>query len=307
LSEFIIFKMQYFESGSMKQLHFELLCECMHNFPETVLAVLTSFLIFKLIIRARNMVDHGHEFRSDSGSDNTPGSSILPEENPLLWATPSLQKVPSNNTSSTFSNSRSISLISKPDRNGKFKSDSSSGNTLGSPIIPAEDRLHRASLSSQKVLNKSDHGHVMGRVSKRSSYSMDQKSEHSKSGSIKVSSPESQSTSQLYESRSVSSSNGTLGSSILPPEYRLHAVDLSMIPSQIVNHEDDIECAICLKPLRLGARKRVLVCGHDLFHSQCIALWFKDKDTCPICRRKQPVHKENDDEDSYNVLYLSKV
>lgn len=58
---------------------------------------------------------------------------------------------------------------------------------------------------------------------------------------------------------------------------------------QNINRKDakikcGIDCAICL--IELNNKKRIiskLKCKH-LFHKTCINKWFKQKETCPICR-----------------------
>jgi len=85
------------------------------------------------------------------------------------------------------------------------------------------------------------------------------------------------------------SDDQTLGSSILPPEYRNHVVDMSSIPSSIVKTNDTIEdCAICHMQVEVGERRRILSCSHSAFHSLCIERWFRTNTTCPLCRAEQP-------------------
>lgn len=100
----------------------------------------------------------------------------------------------------------------------------------------------------------------------------------------------SRSPSPLYRESELSDDQ-TLGSSILPPEYRLHAVDMSSIPSRTVRVRDVVEdCAICQMPIEVGERRRTLICGHSAFHSTCIGPWFRDHTSCPLCRAQQPMY-----------------
>jgi len=42
-------------------------------------------------------------------------------------------------------------------------------------------------------------------------------------------------------------------------------------------------CTICLTDYEINDRLRDLPCSHD-FHQDCIDIWFKNSDKCPICR-----------------------
>ena len=46
------------------------------------------------------------------------------------------------------------------------------------------------------------------------------------------------------------------------------------------SRELDSECSICLQTMK---RSTKLDCGH-LYHSQCIREWYKQENTCPMCR-----------------------
>lgn len=94
-------------------------------------------------------------------------------------------------------------------------------------------------------------------------------------------------------------SNLTLGSSFLPAKDRLYMVNLSTIPSKKIEVTYDADCSICLKPMKVGQRKRVLFCRHDQFHADCISEWLKENNGCPLCRQEKPIHEENEEEDNY--------
>ena len=42
-------------------------------------------------------------------------------------------------------------------------------------------------------------------------------------------------------------------------------------------------CCICLDDINLGVETILLPCGH-IFHCDCILKWFKENNTCPMCR-----------------------
>ena len=56
----------------------------------------------------------------------------------------------------------------------------------------------------------------------------------------------------------------------------------SRLRESIVIGRDSNLCSICLDAY--DQQKAIqLDCGH-IYHSQCIRLWIKDHDTCPLCR-----------------------
>lgn len=59
---------------------------------------------------------------------------------------------------------------------------------------------------------------------------------------------------------------------------------LKMDPNLLAHHES---CSICLVHFSPQEEVHPLSCGH-VFHENCIQEWFKDRDTCPMCRQKMP-------------------
>lgn len=47
--------------------------------------------------------------------------------------------------------------------------------------------------------------------------------------------------------------------------------------------EGKAECTICIEELHVGDEVTVLPCKH-WFHGECVSLWLKEHNTCPICR-----------------------
>eukprot|EP00850_Spirogloea_muscicola_P010820 SM000065S20169 [mRNA] locus=s65:183730:186341:+ [translate_table: standard] len=47
------------------------------------------------------------------------------------------------------------------------------------------------------------------------------------------------------------------------------------------------QCSICREALEVGVRARMLPCRH-LYHGECIALWLRRANTCPVCRHELP-------------------
>ncbi|ALC46313.1 CG7694 [Drosophila busckii] len=68
------------------------------------------------------------------------------------------------------------------------------------------------------------------------------------------------------------------------PEASKRAIEALPI-HEIVSEEvkDDFECSVCKQPAEAGAKFKVLPCKHE-FHEECILLWLKKANSCPICR-----------------------
>jgi Ring finger domain len=49
---------------------------------------------------------------------------------------------------------------------------------------------------------------------------------------------------------------------------------------------DESECIICLIPLEEGDRVGKLPCSH-VMHAECLKVWLKRKNTCPLCQIKE--------------------
>jgi hypothetical protein len=53
------------------------------------------------------------------------------------------------------------------------------------------------------------------------------------------------------------------------------------------------ECSICTDAMCGDQAQRRLPCGHD-FHARCIATWFRQSRTCPVCRARCSHRRESD-------------
>ena len=63
---------------------------------------------------------------------------------------------------------------------------------------------------------------------------------------------------------------------------------INELPEMTVNEntkipEDKTECMICLSNFQLNEKVKIMPCTH-FFHTGCITQWFKNNDTCPICK-----------------------
>ncbi|KAK1829180.1 hypothetical protein QBC39DRAFT_137705 [Podospora conica] len=55
------------------------------------------------------------------------------------------------------------------------------------------------------------------------------------------------------------------------------------VDEQMLGAEGKAECTICMDDLSKGDEVTVLPCSH-WFHGECVTLWLKQHNTCPICR-----------------------
>lgn len=47
--------------------------------------------------------------------------------------------------------------------------------------------------------------------------------------------------------------------------------------------QDKNECMICMSNFQMNEKVKIMPCTH-FFHTACIREWFKNNDTCPICK-----------------------
>mmetsp|Transcript_31211 Transcript_31211/g.57030 ORF Transcript_31211/g.57030 Transcript_31211/m.57030 type:complete len:257 (-) Transcript_31211:41-811(-) len=60
--------------------------------------------------------------------------------------------------------------------------------------------------------------------------------------------------------------------------------------------EDDI-CVVCQEAMPAGSKAKAMPCGHK-FHDDCLVVWIKKSNTCPVCRFDElPSEKRHFDED----------
>lgn len=52
---------------------------------------------------------------------------------------------------------------------------------------------------------------------------------------------------------------------------------------ELTEDEPDMECAVCKQPGEKGEKYKILPCKHE-FHKECILLWLKKANSCPMCR-----------------------
>ncbi|KAL0471481.1 hypothetical protein QR685DRAFT_204544 [Neurospora intermedia] len=63
-----------------------------------------------------------------------------------------------------------------------------------------------------------------------------------------------------------------------------------ILDEQMIGPEGKAECTICIDDMYKGEEVTVLPCKH-WFHGECVTLWLKEHNTCPICR--MPIEGNN--------------
>ncbi|VUC22015.1 unnamed protein product [Clonostachys rosea] len=79
-------------------------------------------------------------------------------------------------------------------------------------------------------------------------------------------------------------------SNAAPPasEEALNKLDRRSVDKEMLSRDSKTECSICIDDLKEGEKAIFLPCKH-WFHEDCVVLWLKEHNTCPICR--SPIEK----------------
>ncbi|KAM4064704.1 ring finger domain-containing protein [Hirsutella rhossiliensis] len=74
-------------------------------------------------------------------------------------------------------------------------------------------------------------------------------------------------------------------SNAAPPasEEALKTLDRKTVDQDMLKGESKTECTICIDEMHIGDEAVTLPCKH-WFHEECVTLWLKEHNTCPICR-----------------------
>ncbi|XP_075147324.1 E3 ubiquitin-protein ligase RNF181 homolog [Haematobia irritans] len=76
------------------------------------------------------------------------------------------------------------------------------------------------------------------------------------------------------------------------PEASKRAIaELPIHEITVDDDKGDLECAVCKQPAENGDQYKILPCKHE-FHEECVLLWLKKANSCPLCR----FELETDDE-----------
>ena len=90
-------------------------------------------------------------------------------------------------------------------------------------------------------------------------------------------------------------------SNAAPPatQSAIERLEKKRLDEQMIGSHDKAECTICIDEIYLGEEVIVLPCKH-WFHGECVLLWLKEHNTCPICR--DPVEGGNNNNVNTNDL-----
>jgi hypothetical protein len=74
-------------------------------------------------------------------------------------------------------------------------------------------------------------------------------------------------------------------SNAAPPasEDALNKLERRTVDKEMLKGDPNVECPICIDDLKEGDVAVYLPCKH-FFHQDCVVLWLKEHNTCPICR-----------------------
>lgn len=74
-------------------------------------------------------------------------------------------------------------------------------------------------------------------------------------------------------------------SNAAPPasQTAIERLEKKKLDEKMLGSEAKAECTICMDELNKGEEVTVLPCTH-WFHGECVVLWLKEHNTCPICR-----------------------
>lgn len=88
-------------------------------------------------------------------------------------------------------------------------------------------------------------------------------------------------------------------SNAAPPasEETLKTLDRKTVDQDMLGGESATECTICIDEMRVGDEAVILPCKH-WFHEECVTLWLREHNTCPICRT--PVESGNGNSQNSN-------
>lgn len=79
-------------------------------------------------------------------------------------------------------------------------------------------------------------------------------------------------------------------SNAAPPatEQAIEKLQKKKLDKEMMGESNKVECTICIDEMSEGDEVTVLPCKH-WFHGECVVLWLKEHNTCPICR--SPIEK----------------
>lgn len=81
-------------------------------------------------------------------------------------------------------------------------------------------------------------------------------------------------------------------SNAAPPasQSAIDKLEKKVVDIEMLGSDGKAECTICIDELNVGDEVTVLPCTH-WYHGECVTLWLKEHNTCPICRK--PVESQD--------------
>jgi len=85
-------------------------------------------------------------------------------------------------------------------------------------------------------------------------------------------------------------------SNAAPPasQTAIEQLEKKKLTDEMIGSEGKAECTICIDEMHRDDDVTVLPCTH-WFHGECVTLWLKEHNTCPICRRPIETREERRD------------
>ncbi|KAL0930423.1 uncharacterized protein CTRU02_214498 [Colletotrichum truncatum] len=92
-------------------------------------------------------------------------------------------------------------------------------------------------------------------------------------------------------------------SNAAPPatDEGLRKLERKKVDQKMLGPEGKVECTICIDSFNEGDDATVLPCKH-WFHDQCVVMWLKEHNTCPICRTpiEEPSNSNSNSDNNNN-------
>ncbi|ROW15241.1 hypothetical protein VPNG_02963 [Cytospora leucostoma] len=84
-------------------------------------------------------------------------------------------------------------------------------------------------------------------------------------------------------------------SNAAPPatQAAIDKLEKKQIDKEMLGENGKAECTICIDEMHLGDEVTVLPCKH-WFHGECVVMWLKEHNTCPVCRAPIERREGND-------------
>lgn len=87
--------------------------------------------------------------------------------------------------------------------------------------------------------------------------------------------------------------NANAGGAPPASQSALDKLQTKEVDDEMLSSIDKPKCVICVDEMAKGEKASILPCNH-LFHGDCVTLWLKQHNTCPVCRRsiEEEIHEK---------------